>query len=156
MQQLQSIKRVLDSLARVADLLVLPGSVDSAVQVLCVLPLKVSKLLLLLGCLLLEVWYLEVDIPHQKLAGFSKKDVCSSAQQNVSHVGCVAASSSLSRRIICSLAQCQDPNILCQPCQVCPELQSLSTIHQGEGTLGGPYCLFHMLARPCPTGQRSL
>lgn len=89
MQQLQSIQWMLNSLAWVADLLELPGSVDSAVQVLCVLPLQVSKLLLLLGRLLLEVWYLKVNIPHQKLAGFSKKDVCSSAQQNVSHVGCV-------------------------------------------------------------------
>ena len=123
MQQLQSIKRVLDSLARVADLLVLPGSVDSAVQVLCVLPLKVSKLLLLLGCLLLEVWYLKVDIPHQKLAGFSKKDVCSSAQRNVSHVRCVCGFKRPLQEIYCSLARCQDPDNICQPCQVCPETE---------------------------------
>ena len=46
-------------------------------QMLIMFPLEINKLLLLLGGLLLQVWYLKVDIPHQKLSGLSKKDVYS-------------------------------------------------------------------------------
>ena len=41
------------------------------------LPLKVRQLLLLLGGLLLQVGYLKVDVPDQKLSSLPKKDVCS-------------------------------------------------------------------------------
>ncbi len=60
----------------VTNLLVLPGSLHRAVEVLCVLSLKVSKLLLLFGCLLLQVGYLKIGIPHQELTSLSKEDIC--------------------------------------------------------------------------------
>lgn len=72
----------------VTDLLVLPGSLHGAVEMLCVLSLEVSQLLLLFGRLLLQVGYLKVNVAHQQLPNLSKEDICESTWSQCANYHC--------------------------------------------------------------------